>query len=238
MKIFVTGVSSGIGRALSQALLARGDQVWGVARRTPDLPGLRFTRCDVGNAEEVARVCEQMRGERFVPDVVVLNAGILEMDTEDVYAHPRARRVFATNLEGALIWVEKLLPQFLERRSGQFVAISSILAHRPDPSSVSYAASKAALSMAFRGLRLRYRGTGVQFKAVHFGPVDTPVVPRFAQAQRPRWVLSAADAAGCVMRVLEKRGGRFYYPWSSWVIRVTSVVPDAWFHDLTKRFRR
>jgi short-subunit dehydrogenase len=238
MKIFVTGVSSGIGRALALELLKRGDDVWGVARRTLEMPGLRFTRCDVRNADEVARVHRQTRTENFLPDVVVLNAGILEVDTEDLYAHHRARQVLATNVEGALVWVETFLPQFVERRSGQFIAISSILAHRPDPSSVSYAASKAALSMAFRSLRLRYRDTGVQFKTVHFGPVDTPVVPRFAQARTPRWVLSATEAADCVMRALEKRGGQFYYPWSSWVIRATSLVPDSWFHHLTKRLRR
>lgn len=235
MKIFITGVSSGIGKALAELLLREGHEVWGVARRSVDLPKLMFSQCDVSLQEDVDRVTVELKSKNFIPDIVVLNAGVYEVDMQDAYDHKVASRVNDINLYGALIWVEKLLPDFLARKNGQFIAISSVVAYRPDPSSSSYPASKAALSMAFRSFRLRYQDSGVRFKSVHFGPIDTPIIPR---SKKRVWIASADQAASYIQKVITSRRSKFFYPWNSWLIRLTSFLPDNFAHTLTKKFRR
>lgn len=238
MKILITGVSSGVGKALAEECLRRGDEVWGVARRQVNLPGFMFTLCDVSDPEQVDLAFQEMSKKNFMPDVVVLNAGIYEGDSEGRYNQEVATKVFSINVYGALIWIEKFLPKFLERKQGQFIAISSIAAYRPDPASSAYPASKAALTMAFRSLRLRYSGTGVKFKAIHFGPIDTLVIPRFVNSKKGKWVVSAEDAARYIIKVIARKGGMFYFPLNSWIIKFTSFLPDSLFHSLTKKLRR
>lgn len=238
MKVFITGVSSGIGQALARLMLKEGHMVWGVARRQTGLDKLIFTQADVSQEGDVNKVMAVMKEKNFIPDVAVLNAGVYEVDMEQVYNHEVASRVYDINLYGAMIWVEKFLPDFLARKNAQFIAISSIAAYRPDEWSSSYSASKAALSMSFRSFRLRYHDSGVKFKTIHFGPVDTLVIPRFADSKKGGWVVSASAAARYISQVIKSHKQNFYYPLNSWLIRLTAFIPDRIFHVLTKGFRR
>lgn len=247
MKIFVTGVSSGIGRELARQLVQDGHEVWGVARRqellenlAKELAGKKFTHvvCDITKPEGVQAVIKQMAESNFLPEVAVLNAGIYLPDIERSYNHHQAKEVYRTNLDGALVWVEKFLPGLLQKQYGQFIAISSLSAFHPDPESSSYSASKAALAMAFRSFRLRYDNSGIKFKTVHFGPVDTLVIPRFVHSKKGRWVISAERAAKFIRKVMRLEAGEYYYPATSWLLRLASFLPDRFFHKLTSSFRR
>ena len=248
MKVFVTGSSSGIGLMLTEELLRRGHIVWGVSRSRNLLENLAtkfpvesffYSVCDILNNDDVGKVCEEMCAKDFVPDVVVLNAGIYHPDLENLYDHRKAISVFSTNMYGALVWVEQFLPLFLKRGSGQFIAISSILAFRPDTNSCSYPASKAALSMAFRSFRLRYQRTKIKFKSIYFGPVATLIIPRYAKAKKGLFVITTDRAARAIIRIIHSRHNTFYYPIVlCYIYRLTSWISDELFYKLTKRMKR
>lgn len=247
MKVFITGVSLGVGRELACELVQAGHNVFGVARRrelleelSRELGSERFeaTVCDIRNTEDIKRVSELMTSRRFVPDVVVLNAGITENDVRPVFQQAVVRRVIETNLLGALAWAEAFLPAMIEQREGQFVAISSIFAFRPDETNISYAASKSALAMAFRGLRLAYRETGVRFKIMYFGPLLTGLSPKFTQPRR-FFTASATAAARALIRAIGSGRNDFYFPFvATTLVRLTRWLPDAWFAAFSKPFRR
>lgn len=252
MHILITGASSGIGRALASELVAHGHRVWGVARRRDLLEslarqlgseGFRWTAVDVLDPASVDVAVSQMRAVGFTPDAVVLNAGTFAEDLEPEYRYDTVQRVLATNVDGALIWVDRFLPEFRRRKAGQFVAVSSVSAYRPDTTSVAYSASKAALSMAFRCLRLRYRSSGVRFKTIHFGPVATAISPRYSRSadlQKKYWfVLTPAQAAHGIADVLTSWRDVFYIPFAiTTVFRLMRVLPDRWFAAITERLRR
>lgn len=252
MHILITGASSGIGRALATELVAQGHQVWGVARRRELLESLatqlgaerfRWSAVDVLNPASVDAAASQLRTAGFSPDAVVLNAGTFEEDLEPEYRYDTVQRVLATNVDGALIWVDRFLPEFRRRRAGQFVAISSVSAYRPDTTSVAYSASKAALSMAFRCLRLRYRTSGVRFKTIHFGPVATAISPRYSRSvdlQKKYWfVLTPQQAAAGIAGALSSTRDVFYIPFAiTTVFRLMRILPDRWFAAITERLRR
>jgi len=251
MKIFITGISSGIGRDLSKILVSEGHEVWGIARRQALLETLsleigeerfHYDRCDITRTGDVQAVCGKMQRRGFLPEVIFLNAAL---DLDDDYPHlsvTQAKEMLRTNIEGAFVWVSAFIEPFTERGSGQFIAVSSLFSNWPDKSSVAYSASKAGLSMLFRGLRLRYSNSRVVFKTVFLGPVDTGINPRFkADAPEKRSILAAssADTAEFLNNTMTRRKLDFYHPFYIRVLFQTlKWLPDRVFEALTQNFRR
>lgn len=233
MKVFITGASSGVGRALAEELVKSGHQVWGVARRGNLLAGIQqelnsgnffYTQCDILSELDVKRVVAEMERRNFLPDTVVLNAGAFQEDISPHYNHKIAEHIFATNVYGALIWVDRLVAMFVKRGSGQFLAVSSTSAYRPDITSASYPASKVALSMAFRSLRLRYQKENVFFKTIHFGPIATTISSRYTKFPEVQkkffFVLTPKQAARSLIKAMEGRKLEYYFPFSSLLFSV------------------
>ena len=250
MRVFVTGVSSGIGRELVKNLISSGHQVWGVARRADALESLadelstnafRYDVCDVSDVESCKMIVDKMTIDNYLPDIVVLNAALdLEDDIGDL-DFAKSSQMLRTNVDGAYYWITEFIDLFARRGTGQFVAISSLLAQWPDSSSVSYSASKAALSMLMRGLRLRYSDTRLQFKVLYLGPVDTQINPRFTQQQATKsmFIASADTTASYIVKMLGSDRTDFYYPfYIYWIFFLLRWLPDRWFQSLTSPFKR
>jgi len=170
----ITGCSTGIGRSLAEAVLARGDSAVVTARdsaRVGDLAAAYPENAlalalDVTDREQVTSVVRAAE-ERFAGvDVLVNNAGygyraaVEEGDDEDV------ERLFATNFFGAVAMIKAVLPTMRARRSGAIVNISSIGARICPPGSGYYAASKAALEGMSGSLRRELQPLGIAVMAV------------------------------------------------------------------------
>src|SRR5688500_18560841 len=82
MNIVLTGSSTGIGRAVAERLLARGDRVWGIARSDQSEfaaqhpTGFRFSRCDVSEWEALDRVVAEVGAAWSGVDALITAAGI------------------------------------------------------------------------------------------------------------------------------------------------------------------
>lgn len=252
MNIFITGVSSGIGRELTKQLLAAGHTVWGIARREQllnDLESEVSTEhfhsivCDITDESHINRVTSAMQQEQFFPDVVVLNAAIDQEDMDNGFSYETAKKIIMVNVLGALRWVEIFLPGFMKKKHGQFIAISSLFAFWPDPRSASYSASKSALSMAFRCLRTQFGHSGVCFKTMYFGPIDTHINPRFQISPLPTkttlLIASPKAAAKSILKAISSSRQSFYFPWYMILLRYCGFwIPDSLFEFLTKKLRR
>lgn len=252
MKVFITGVSEGIGRELVKQLIKNGHSVWGVARREDFLQTLEeevgksrffYTVCDVSSEKDVKDTMRRVKNRSFIPDVVILNAVVFVEDTQPQYNNLFMSRTFAINLFGALTWVEKFLPEFHTLGRGHFIAISSTSAFRPDPNSVSLPASKAALSMAFRSLRLRYQAEKVIFSTIHFGPVATSISPYYLSSTGgPKYpfVLTVAQAAAGIQKVMIERKAKDYFLpfFTTLVFRLTLFLPDSFFVKVSRFLKR
>lgn len=175
MNVFITGVTSGLGKALAREFLNKGYSVWGAGRRNLEESDKNFyySVCDIGKEEEVGRVYGEMKNRNFVPDIVILNAAIMKDDLIPEFSYPIFKEIFNTNIFGAIKWIDVFLPLFLERKRGIFVAISSLSAYRPlNISKIAYPSSKAALSMAFRALRVHFTSSGLRFITFHIGRME------------------------------------------------------------------
>src|SRR3989338_2428992 len=202
MKILITGTSRGIGKATAEQLRLCDHEVreiWGQQE------------CDVGNREAVRLYCQKLKQGGFMPDAVILNAGIFPTDVNETFHRDIFDKTFAVNLGGAINLIEEFLPDMLKVGQGHFVGIASTAAFRPNLRAISYPATKIALALALRGFDLHYRDKGVAFSAVYLGPIATNMF----EGKKSALVPKAEDVAKMLAGLLESKKPVVYYPFFS-----------------------
>lgn len=246
MNCMVTGVSRGIGRSTISELLCQGHFVWGISRTgvsgllEEERKQFRHSFCDVGNPESRELVAEEMDTAGFWPEVVILNAAVEYEEEKDAFSWEKMEEVLRINVDGALFWISHWMNR-RPRHSMQFIGVSSLVALWPDADCPAYSASKAALSMAFRALRLRHAEGLSTFKLLYLGPVYTSINPRFTSTPTPGRGVAKPEAVARYLlnTVLPCRRFAFYYPLTtSLVCRFGGWIPDPLFERITGPFRR
>ncbi len=182
----ITGCSTGLGRALAEAVLERGWNAVVTARREEAVRDLAAAHprsalalpLDVTDAEQ-ARAAVRAAHERFgAVDVLVNNAGYGYRSAVEEGEDDAVRALFDTNVHGAVTMVKAVLPGMRERRSGVVVNLSSIGAQLCPPGSGYYAATKLALEGLTGSLRAELAPLGVTAVAVEPGGFRTDFAGR------------------------------------------------------------
>ena len=184
--VVVTGASSGIGRAFSEAIAEKGADVYGLARSTDKLAdvrgkiGERFhpVECDVREEEQVKRAFKEVIDEAGRLDVLINNAGLgkfgpvdeLELDAWDVQME--------TNLRGVFLCTRAALPQMKKQNEasgfgGYVINIASIAGLLGNPKLSAYNASKFGLRGFSEALMKEVREDGIKVSCVYPGSIDT-----------------------------------------------------------------
>jgi len=184
--VWITGASSGIGRALVEAFIVHGDVVVGTARDETKLLAVKTQlgessqryhcyACDIQQAAAVESTARMILNRFEKVDVLINSAGVtyfkdfLSTTTEE-FDH-----VVDTNLKGAFFVTRSVLPSMLEQRAGLIVNIISYAAKASYTLSSAYAASKAGVEALMNGLRAEVRDKGIKIVNVFPGAVLTPI---------------------------------------------------------------
>jgi short-subunit dehydrogenase len=233
--VFITGASSGIGRALALELGRRGASLGLLARRAETLrelvaeieqAGGRAVALpgDVRDAAAVRAAAGELRGRFERIDMLIANAGIAttghitDVKPEDV------SEVMSINVVGAANSVAAVLPEMVARGGGHLVAISSLSAYRGLPKSAVYCASKAAVSAYFESVRVDLRGTGIDVTIIHPGFIKTPLTAG-RKAQMP-YLMELDDAIAKILRAIEARRKSYAFPWQlASIVRAAMLFP-------------
>jgi 3-hydroxy acid dehydrogenase / malonic semialdehyde reductase len=185
--VFITGASSGIGRAAARAFAAEGARLLLCARRIERLKELErelkkehpsqnvlFIQLDVRNQKEVEETIEKLPEEWKQIDILVNSAGLSrgldklqEGSTEDW------DEMIDTNVKGLLYMTRKVVPGMVERRRGHIINIGSIAGHEVYPKGNVYCASKFAVDAITKGLRLDLVDTPLRVTTIDPGLVET-----------------------------------------------------------------
>jgi len=210
---FITGVSRGLGRALAEAALARGDNVIGTVRDgNPDIAkgtgAFHRLVLDVRDPRaierEVSRALELF--ERL--DVVVNNAGYGLLGPIEDATDSDMTRLFEVNVFGAVRVIRAVLPRLRAQRSGHIINITSIAGRAPNAGSGVYAATKAALEGLSQCLSQELRPLGIHVTAVAPGAFRTDFLSDHSIRQTQTGSGDYAATAGAVVAALRKSGGR------------------------------
>lgn len=189
--VFITGCSSGIGRATALHLASRGWKVYATARRMEsieDLAGqgcqlLRVDVCDERSMEEAVRAVEAKEGR---VGVLVNNAGYGLMGAVEELRLEQVRSEFETNLFGSLRLIQLVLPGMREQGWGKIVNVSSVGGKITTPGNGSYHASKHALEALSDVLRFEVRAFGVHVIVIEPGAIRTRWVETAVQDMENR----------------------------------------------------
>ncbi|SKB83884.1 Short-chain dehydrogenase [Arthrobacter sp. 31Cvi3.1E] len=182
----ITGCSTGLGRALARAVLAKGDNAVVTARDTATLQDLAAefpttalaVPLDVTDLSQVEAAVQQAV-ERFGGvDVLVNNAGYGYRAAIEEGADADVRTLFDTNVFGPVAMIKAVLPGMRTRRSGAIVNISSIGARICPPGSGYYSATKAALEGISGSLQKELAPLGITVTAVEPGGFRTDFAGR------------------------------------------------------------
>ena len=172
----VTGASSGIGAAVVERLCAEGLQVHALARSTKALAALAERTGCIAHALDVTDLAGITKLAREVPfDVLVNNAGVdrpksfLKADAEDIDL------LVDVNLRAVLHLCRLIVPGMVERDRGHVINISSIAAAYNFNGNSTYHATKAAVSMLSRQLRIDAFGKRVRVTEICPGRVATDI---------------------------------------------------------------
>ena len=212
----VVGASSGIGFALTRALLERSFDVAACSRRLESLQILqeKFSkqRCvvqqmDVTQFEEARLILEALIGKLGNVQLIILNAGIGHLNPDLDWKLDE--EVLKTNVLGFTALACVATKYFEQRGEGRLVGISSISALRGSRQATTYAASKAYVSNLLEGLNQRFVHAGLPIVAsdVQPGFVDTPMSRKSA---RRFWVATPEQAAEQILNAVEKRRRQVY----------------------------
>jgi NAD(P)-dependent dehydrogenase (short-subunit alcohol dehydrogenase family) len=179
---FITGASSGLGRALAEAALERGERVLATARSPEDLAELEqrypdrvvVARLDVTDPDLARSALEAGLDAFDRIDVVVNNAGYGLFGALEELSEEQLRRQFDTNVFGALNVVRAALPQLRRQGSGHIVQISSLEGVAPAlAGETAYAATKFAVEGLCEALAKEIAHLGVGVTIVEPGPLRT-----------------------------------------------------------------
>ncbi len=177
--VFITGASSGIGRATAEFFAHAG---WNVAASMrdiekagslQDLPGVMVVACDVVDERSVRTAITRTQEMFGQIDVLVNNAGYGLVGPFEVISTERIRRQFEVNFFGLQSVIRMVLPQMRERQRGVIVNISSIGGRMTFPLYSNYHATKWAVDGFSESLHYELEPLGIRVKVIEPGPVAT-----------------------------------------------------------------
>jgi NAD(P)-dependent dehydrogenase (short-subunit alcohol dehydrogenase family) len=200
---FITGCSTGFGRSLAEAVLARGWRAVVTARdaaRVADLVagsgerGLALS-LDVTDAAQVAAAVDAARQRFGRIDVLVNNAGYGYQSTVEEGDDAEIRAQFEANVFGLFALTRAVLPAMRAQRSGHVINITSVAGLVGFPGSGYYAASKHAVEGFTDALAAEGAPIGIRATCVEPGPFRTDWAGRSLK-QTPVRIDAYADTAG------------------------------------------
>lgn len=184
--IFITGGTSGIGRALAEQFHALGNKVIIAGRRQALLdevaaahPGIDGVALDISDAADIDRVAAQLIRDYPTLNVLINNAGIMPFDDASGRIDDAvSRRILDTNLLGPIRLTSALVEHLKAQPRATVIHNTSILAYVPIATNAVYSASKAALHSYALSQRFMLKDTSVSVQEIAPPWVDTDLIKK------------------------------------------------------------
>ncbi|MDJ0981750.1 MAG: SDR family NAD(P)-dependent oxidoreductase [Kiloniellales bacterium] len=188
-RVWITGASSGLGRALALKMAAEGWQVAISARSEDQLQAVAALASafsgkveafplDVTVQTDVQATVARLVEDFGLPDLVVLNAGTHKPTPAASLAAEDFRRLVDLNLMGTVHCLEAILPPLRERQNGQIAIVASLAGYVGLPLAGAYGMTKAGLINLAEALEPELRAEGIKLQIVNPGFVRTPLTDR------------------------------------------------------------
>lgn len=204
--VWISGASSGIGKALVELFVTEGEIVVASARSRRSLISLQRSLagspgecvplvCDIRTERSVRSAARRIAARFKRVDVLVNNAGVTLFKDFAQTSVKEFDHVIGTNLRGSFLATKCVLPGMLRRKSGMIVNIQSFAAKTTYTGSSVYSASKSGGVALMDSLRAEVRGNGIKVLNVYPGATLTPMWSPLHQKRYAKAMMTPADVA-------------------------------------------
>lgn len=246
-RAWITGASSGIGRAVALRLARDG---WLVAASARDGDAMRTLAdeareaagavepwpLDVTDADATVRAAAGIETTHGALDLVIFNAGTHKPMGAADFDPQIVRTLLDVNLMGVANGLAAVLPGFLRRRSGQIMVVASLAGYRGLPTAAAYGASKAGLINMAEALRPELARQGVTLTLVNPGFVRTPLTD-LNTFEMP-FLMEVEAAADRIVAAIGSRRFEVVFPRRfAWLLKVARCLPYAVYFAIVGRLR-
>ena len=240
--VWVTGASTGIGRAVTIELARRGARVVASARNESALDTLvrecgdrvQALPLDVTDRQANRWAAEEISRRMGGLDIVFLNAGTCEYVDVASFDSALFERTIRSNFLSMVYGIEAALPLLRQSPAPQLVGMSSTVAYRGLPRSEAYGASKAAIKNLFESLQIDLAREAFRVSVVCPGFVRTPLTDRndFPMPFR----IEADEAARRIVDGIEAGKSEIHFPRRfSLLFKLMTLLPDRLYIPLCAR---
>jgi short-subunit dehydrogenase len=183
--VWITGASSGIGKALAIKFANEGWQVAASARRENLLQELNSNNSnihsfplDVKDEPATKKVFQDIVKKFEAVDICVFCTGIHDPESEKKLSNEKIREIMETNFFGTVNCIMAVNAYFRERKNGHISIVSSVAGYRGLPAASGYCASKAALTSLAESLYVDFKRFNVRVSVVSPGFIKTPMTDK------------------------------------------------------------
>lgn len=241
-RILITGASSGLGWAITEALAPfgvtfcllsrRNDKMLELAAKLKDLGSTFWTRsCDIRDRQQVYASVQDFHRKHGAVDVAWINSGVSLDSSFSGWDWDSFETSVDTNLKGAIYTIQACLEIMVPEGRGAVVGIGSAAAMRGLPARGVYSLTKVSLDYFLQSKAVEL--PELQFTIIHPGFVDTPI-----NADNPNrfWLLKPEQAAQIMIKAVAHRKRWVVYPFRMHLLfRVVRLFPLRLYYRLGRK---
>ena len=231
--IWITGASSGIGKALAIKFAEKGWAVAASARREGLLQELNKINqniysfpLDVTEIENCKLVANKIIEKFGGIDICVFGTGMHDPKSEKKFNLNKIREIMEVNYFGTMNSINSIYDYFSEKRSGQISIISSVAGYRGLPAAGAYCASKAALTSFAESLNFDMMQKNVRVSLISPGFIKTPMTD---QNDFPMPMIRSAEYAAdkIYLGLLKKKRFEIHFPKTfTYLMKIIQILPN------------
>jgi len=240
--IWITGASSGIGKALAIKFAEKGWTVAASARRENLLEDLnKFNSniysfpLDVTEIENCKLIANKIIEEFGGIDICVFGTGMHDPKSEKRFDLNKIREIMEVNYFGTMNSINSIYEYFSEKKNGQISIISSVAGYRGLPAAGAYCASKAALTSYAESLNFDMKMKNVRVSLISPGFIKTPMTD---QNDFPMPMIKSPEfAANEIFKGLtEKKSFEIHFPKAfTYFLKFLQILPSSIYFKLVSK---
>jgi len=244
-KIWITGSSSGIGKALAIKFANNGWKVAASARRENLLQNLSKDNSnilpfplDVKDEKSAKNVFQNIIEKFRTLDICVFCTGIHDPESEKKLSSEKIREIMETNFFGTLNCIMAVNSYFREKKDGHISIVSSVAGYRGLPAASGYCASKSALITLAESLYFDFKRHNVRVSVINPGFIKTPMTDK---NKFPMPMIKSAEFAAEKMFIglTKKNAFEIHFPMAFTIImKLLKIMPNWLYFLLVKKGMR
>ena len=173
--IIVTGASRGLGQAIAERLIEKGEDVIGLARSVSGM-SIDAIECDVSDYSSVKNASREVKRMKKPVKAFINAAGVASMNMAVTTDEATVQKLIQTNLVGTIYCCQLFAPIMLRQKRGIFINFSTIAVALALKGESVYAASKAGVESFSRTFAREMADFNVRVNCIAPGPIRTDLL--------------------------------------------------------------